>query len=134
MNNEEKILALLERMDGRLDSMDGRLDSMGGRLDSMDGRLDTLEQGQKELRTHVSALETEFDTMKLNYYSMRDDLKTTKLAVLNIEHKHVPEIKAALDGFASVKEKNQELDQRLRGAEARIEIQGIEISKLKMAH
>lgn len=28
MNNEEKILALLEQMNGRLDTMDGRLDRL----------------------------------------------------------------------------------------------------------
>ena len=85
MNNEEKILELLEKLNGtvgtltgtvetltgtveqhgvmladiskRLDGVDGRLDSMDSRLDSMDGRLDSVETLAK--RTAV-LLENEY--------------------------------------------------------------------------
>ena len=36
MNNEEKILQLLEGISKKLDSMDGRMDRMEGRLDSVE--------------------------------------------------------------------------------------------------
>ena len=46
MNNENKILSILEKMDARLDKMDAR-------LDKMDTRLDKLEQGQAEIRADI---------------------------------------------------------------------------------
>ncbi len=78
VNNEDKILALLEQMNGRLDTMDGRLDSMDGRLDTMEGRLDTmdgrldtmegrldrLERGQAEIRADVAVLKEDVETIK----------------------------------------------------------------------
>ena len=39
MNNEDKILSLLEQMNQRLDKMDGRLDKMDDRLDKVENEL-----------------------------------------------------------------------------------------------
>lgn len=65
MNNEEKILALLEKMNNRLegvdkrfDGIDNRLDGMDKRFDGIDNRLDGLEEGQKDLVSGQKALET----------------------------------------------------------------------------
>lgn len=51
MNNEEKILVLLEQhsemfaqINSRLDKMDERLNRMDSRLDKMDERLDRMEE------------------------------------------------------------------------------------------
>ena len=53
MNNEEKILVLLEQMNGRLDGMDKRFDRIDGRLDGIDGRLDKLDSRVASLETDV---------------------------------------------------------------------------------
>lgn len=36
MNNEEKILTILERMDGRMDKLDSRMDKLDGRIDKLE--------------------------------------------------------------------------------------------------
>ena len=63
MNNEEKILQLLEnqqeelrKINTRLDSMETRLDSMETRLDSMETRLDKLEEHAEVTRAGVNSL------------------------------------------------------------------------------
>lgn len=63
MNNEEKILLLLEkqgehleRIDSRLDKMDSRLDKMDSRLDNIESRLDNLEEANEITRDGVNAL------------------------------------------------------------------------------
>lgn len=70
MNNEEKILALLEqhsemfaqinsrldKMDERLNRMDSRLDKVDSRLDKVDERLDRMEEYAEITRDGVNAL------------------------------------------------------------------------------
>lgn len=57
MNNEEKILGMLEQINRRLDSMDGRFDGIDGRLDGMDGRLGRVESAQEEMRGDISRMQ-----------------------------------------------------------------------------
>ena len=63
MNNEEKILVLLEQhsemfaqINSRLDKMDERLNRMDSRLDKMDERLDRMEEYAEITRDGVNAL------------------------------------------------------------------------------
>ena len=70
MNNEEKILALLEqhsetlakinsrldKVDSRLDKVDSRLDKVDSRLDKVDERLDRMEEYAEITRDGVNAL------------------------------------------------------------------------------
>ena len=78
MNNEEKILSMLERMQGDISGLkddvsglkddvsglkdgqarlEARMDRMENRMDRMESRMDKLETGQGQLRKHVSDLE-----------------------------------------------------------------------------
>ena len=57
MNNEEKILAILEKH--------------GELLERMDGRLDTLETDVSGLKTDVSALKTDVSTLKTDVSSLK---------------------------------------------------------------
>ena len=63
MNNEEKILALLEqhsetlaKINSRLDKADSRLDKVDSRLDKVDERLDRMEEYAEITRDGVNAL------------------------------------------------------------------------------
>lgn len=63
MNNEEKILALLEqhsetlaKINSRLDKVDSRLDKVDSRLDKVDERLDRIEEYAEITRDGVNAL------------------------------------------------------------------------------
>ena len=63
LNNEEKILVLLEQhsemfaqINSRLDKMDERLNRMDSRLDKMDERLDRMEEYAEITRDGVNAL------------------------------------------------------------------------------
>lgn len=43
MNNEEKILGMLEKLTEKVEGMDQRMDRMEGRMDRMEGRMDRME-------------------------------------------------------------------------------------------
>ena len=57
MNNEEKILSLLEQMTGRLDM---------------------LEQGQKEIRSDVNVLKTDMTVVKSDVSALKTDMTAVK--------------------------------------------------------
>ncbi len=56
MNNEEKILALLEQHSETLAKINSRLDKVDSRLDKVDERLDRMEEYAEITRDGVNAL------------------------------------------------------------------------------
>ena len=57
MNNEEKILALLEKMTGQLSGIDQRMDNLEQGQSKLEQRMDNLEQGQSKLEQRMDGLE-----------------------------------------------------------------------------
>ena len=60
MNNEEKILALLEKMTGQLSGIDQRMDN--------------LEQGQSKLEQRMDGLEQRMDGLEHNQVILEDKM------------------------------------------------------------
>ena len=83
MNNEEKILAILESMDARLsslESMEARLAS----LESMEARLASLESKIDNIPTRTEMLEG-FDELKeLVNISAKDAARTERLLIEHV--------------------------------------------------
>lgn len=71
MNNEERILALLEqhsemlaKINSRLDKTDSRLDKMDFRLDKMDSRLDIVESRLGKIDARLDRMEGYAETTR----------------------------------------------------------------------
>lgn len=72
MNNEEKILAMLEQMDARIDKMDTRMDQMQEdisgikvRLDyDVDVRLKAMSEGQEVIEKRLDSIDGELHDVK----------------------------------------------------------------------
>lgn len=71
MNNEERILALLEqhsemlaKINSRLDKTDSRLDKMDFRLDKMDSRLDIVESRLGKIDARLDRMEEYAETTR----------------------------------------------------------------------
>ena len=93
MNNEEKILALLEQMNSHMGSMDNRLDKMEGdihqlqvgleetrsemhgRLDRMEGDIHQLQGGLEETR---SEMHERLDKVEGDIYQLQGGLEGTR--------------------------------------------------------
>ena len=124
MNNEEKILVLLEQhsemfaqINSRLDKMDERLNRMDSRLDKMDERLDRMEEYAEITRDGVNALldwvhrKTGFDNIPILQYiichkSSARTKQTQHLGhipdILSLCSIHKNKIKAALQCFQHI--------------------------------
>lgn len=96
---ENKILEILEQMNGKFDKLDSRLDKMDSRLDKMDSRLDKMENEISELRVdvkdikdrvvnlEVAASETAFAVSVIKEHV--DDIEIDKMSILLLEESMV---------------------------------------------
>lgn len=80
MNNEEKIINLLENLNIKVDSMDLRLNNVETRLDTMENRFDSLE-------TKFDGLESRFSTMESRFDSLESQIKENTQILKALEHK-----------------------------------------------
>lgn len=109
MNNEDKILTMLENIQKQIGSMENRFDTMesntNNRFDTMDNRFDTMDN-------RFDAMDNRFDTMESNtnnrfdamekfiakeIQSTRDELK------LEIQHVY-DEVKEIKDDFNNIEQ------------------------------
>lgn len=61
MNNEEKILGMLERLTEKVEGMDQRMDRMEGRMDRMEGRMDRMEGRMDRMESDISGIKVRLD-------------------------------------------------------------------------
>ena len=104
MNNEEKILALLQQMQkdntARFDGLEARQGRTEALLEKLDERIDALEQGQSRLEDQVAA--------------MQDDVTFTKNTALKIEVEHGQLLRALSDGQTVLESRVDKHDIQLR--------------------
>ncbi len=84
MNNEEKILSLLEIVVTRLDGLESKVDTIDARITSLESRFDTLESHFDTLESRFDTLESRFDTLETAVVAIateQSDMKTTLTAV-----------------------------------------------------
>jgi chromosome segregation ATPase len=99
VNNEEKILKLLESMqidmkdlkhgqsetNKRLDRVETRLDNMETRLDNMETRLDSMESGIKELKIDVKELKETTSRIDVNVKYMKETEVNLKADIIELK-------------------------------------------------
>ena len=56
VNNEDKILAMLEKMDSRLERLEGDVSTLKGDVSTLKGDVSILKEGQAEIRDTVNRL------------------------------------------------------------------------------
>ena len=104
MNNEEKILALLEQVISDVSE---------------------LKQGQSKLEQSQSKLETRLDKLETTVRSIDE-------AMIRFENEYIPLTRAAKEGFESVRERNKDHGKRLTKVEDKVEKHDGEIGALKI--
>ena len=124
MNGEEKILAILEQMQGDISDLkqgqtrleggqvrlEGQMDKLEGRMDKLEDRMDKLEDGQSALQ---------------------QDVERIKNSIVNIELTEMPKIAAALEGFEFHDSAIRRQDLRILNLEHLTDRHTIEIAGLK---
>ena len=84
MNNEEKILDLLNKVAERLDGIDNRLNGIDDRLDSIETRLGTVESRVEDVAEELTSFHNDFLELErknaTKHFELMNEIKTTKNA------------------------------------------------------
>ena len=104
MNNEEKILSILEGVQAGLSRLEDGQARLEGRVDKLEGRIDKLEAGQAQLRQ-----------------DLKDLSDTVVPAVLRQENEVIPKLDALMESHTALLEKF--LPERVERLESEMTVQ-----------
>ncbi len=99
MNNEEKILSLLE--------------AMNDRFDKVDARLDRIERDQADMKADMSGMKADMSDLKADTASIDKRLATVSDSVVRIEHEHGKKLDALFDGYQQVYDKVSHVEEHV---------------------
>ena len=159
MNNEEKILSMLEIMNGRFDKVDehlvkidgrldkievrldkieerldiieDRLDIIEDRLDIIEERLDNIEERLDNIEERLDNIEERLDKVEERLDNLEDQYESLRVSILNIELTQYPRIAAALDGVLAAKDHLDTLDKQQHQIEAKVNRHEMEFFLMK---
>jgi len=112
MNNEDKILAMLEQLQQGQTAMQGDIQGINTRLDGIDTRLDGID-------TRLDGIDTRLDGIDLRLDELEEAVHVVRDSQLLIEHEQYPRIQAALDGLACSEDRDHLLDERVTFLESK---------------
>jgi len=113
MNNEEKILGMLETMTAdmseikadmsevkdRLGRVESRLDKVEGSLGKVESRLDKVESRLDKVESRLGKVESRLDFVEESLAETRDIVDRTHKSVVVIENDHGEMLKYLRDGY-----------------------------------
>ncbi len=143
MNNEEKILSILEQMNTHIGSIDTRLDSLENRMGSMESRMDSMENRMGSMESRMDSMENRVDTMQSQMNTMQNQMgamqETLTRVSLTQENAVLPRIQLLLEGHAGLAE-TRATNERVAALEKEMQILkpvteklSLEVAKLKSA-
>ena len=123
MNNEEKILSILETMNGRMDTMNGRMDTISDRVETISDRMDTMNDRVDAIASDVSTLkagqaklEAGQEKLEAGQAKLEKDLESVRNSVTRIELDHGKKLDALFEG-------NKQLNEKVDRIEAHVSAQ-----------
>jgi predicted nucleic acid-binding Zn-ribbon protein len=120
VNNEEKIIGLLEKMNYRMSAMEDRMSAMEDRMSAMENRMSAIENEMLSMKGEISSLKDEVSTVKdrqmkdgevleltaaqvstltKDMTEVKSRLASLENAVTRIEHDHGKKLQALFDGY-----------------------------------
>jgi len=125
MNNEEKILSLLEKLNNRIDTLDQTLNNRIDTLDqTLNNRIDTLD---KTLNKRMDKFEGRMDGLENRMDNLASEVRKTNIT---IENDIKPKIEALFDGYKQNSDKLDCVINRLEIIEEKVETHDIHIKVL----
>jgi len=100
MNNEDKILSILETLVGKVDIMETR-------FDTFEAKVDKLEHDLQEVKSEVQEVKLEVQEVKL-------EVQEVKHRTIVIENDYGKRIDAALDGYSALYDISNEIRSDIR--------------------
>ncbi len=140
MNNEEKILSLLETMQSSIETMQGSIETMQGSIETMQGNIETMQgdiktmQGDiKTMQGDIKTINNRLDKIELEQSEMASAIRRIDRSVILIENEHGKKIGALFDGYQASLDRDKAIEPRVTLLERTTERHGLEILTLKQA-
>ncbi len=129
MNNEEKILAMLEKMNGTVEKH-------GELLEKLTDRVDQIQQEQQQMREEQQQMREEQQQMREEQQHMRDDITGIKLRLeLDVE-KRFDAVNEGIDAILAQltpKRRVEEMEADITVLKAAVKMLTQEVGELKKA-
>ena len=141
MNNEAKILAVLEQMQNDMADLRTELKTEMGDLRTefrtemtdMKTEMTGMKTEMADMKTGMADMKIGMANMKTGMADLRESFQAIRASQLRVELEELPRIAAAIEGVIGSNEKNVEQDQRIFVLENKTEKHDIRISSLEYA-
>ena len=106
MNNEEKILSLLE--------------AMNGRMDAMDNRMEQLAVDMVTVKADVSGVKADVSGLTADVSGLKEKLDFVSDSVVRIEHEHGKKLDALFDGYQQLNDRMGRIEEHVSQQDEKI--------------
>ena len=152
MNNEDKILALLEAhsakfdtietkietvdtrfeaIDTKIEAIDTKIEAIDARFEAIDAKFEAIDARFDAVDAKFEAVDTRFEAVDARFDKLEQDLATVKKSVLRTELEQYPRIQVALDGIVAALERIESQGKRLDSLETTVDRHDVEIKVLQ---
>ncbi len=140
MNNEEKILSILEAMQGSITTMQGSIMTMRGNITTMQGNITTMQgdittmQGDiTTMQGDITKINNRLDMLESEQSEIAAAVKRIDRSVLLIENEHGRKIGALFDGYQASLDRDKAIEPRVTKLERTTDRLGLEMLALRQA-
>ena len=112
MENEERIISMLENLNGRMDEMTGRMDEMTGRMGKMQEDITGLTGRMDEMTGRMDKMQEDITDLKSTQNEMNDRLRHVEITVEN----------DVLDGIQLLREGHEGIEETMAKKEDIVEL------------
>ena len=136
MNNEEKILAMLEKMNGTVEKHGELLEKLTDRVDQIQQAQQQMREEQQQMREEQQQMREEQQQMREEQQHMRDDITGIKLRLeLDVE-KRFDAVNEGIDAILAQltpKRRVEEMEADITVLKAAVKMLTQEVGELKKA-
>lgn len=136
MNNEEKILALLEKLNSRMEGLESGQAALEGRMERINGDLKTNNLLIRNLESKQAAFEGRMGRLETTMTEVQDDLTAVKLRLELDMKKRFDAINEGIDAILAQltpKRKVEEMDADIVVLKTAVKMLTQEVAELKKA-
>ena len=113
MNNEEKILSILEQMQGKFDLLENGQAEIKEDLGQIQGRLDLLENGQTEIKEDLEQMQGRLDLLEKGQAEIKEDVAFNRSTLARMEIELGQKLQIIIDSQVGYEEKHRQHEPRI---------------------
>ncbi|NLN88002.1 MAG: hypothetical protein GX133_10475 [Syntrophomonadaceae bacterium] len=131
MNNEEKILTLLETMNNRIGSIEDNVETMNSRMGNMEDNMGTMNNRMGNIEDTVVVLEKGQDILARQVSKLTEDVQEIRQSQVRMENELTEKVSALFDAREVQNDVNERIVTALDRIEAKVDVLQLETAHLR---